>query len=132
MYHDLLSNKFLKLKLNYLKDYKRYIHILSRILDLAWPKQMKLTLEQQYMLSFLHSQYHADSLVKCHWMGYTETTLDGVHRNYIEIPQLPLQCTPTAPPTVHLQRTSHFVLENKCIILCGHFVQVSMFWHIET
>ena len=24
--------------LNYLKDYKRYIHILNLILDLAWPK----------------------------------------------------------------------------------------------
>ena len=44
--------------LNCLKDYQRYIHISNHILDLAWPKQMKLTLEQQYMLSVLHSQYH--------------------------------------------------------------------------
>ena len=41
------------------KDYERYIHILNCILDLAWPKSMKLTLEQQYMLSVLQSQYHA-------------------------------------------------------------------------
>ena len=41
------------------KDYKRYINILNHTLDLVWPKYMKLTLEQQYMLSVLHSQYHA-------------------------------------------------------------------------
>ena len=45
--------------MNCFNVYKRYIHILNRILDLAWPKLMKLTLEQQYMLSVLHSQYHA-------------------------------------------------------------------------
>ena len=103
MYHDLLSNKFLKLKLNYLKDYKRYIHILSRILDLAWPKQMKLTLEQQYMLSFLHSQYHADSLVKCHWMGYTETTLELHWMGYTETTLKFPNCTSNAP-LQHLQQ----------------------------
>ena len=32
---------------------KRYIHI---ILDLAWPKYMKSTLEQDYIVSVLHSQ----------------------------------------------------------------------------
>ena len=31
--------------LNCLKDYRRYIHILNLILDLAWPKWMKITLE---------------------------------------------------------------------------------------
>ena len=41
------------------KDHKIYIHILNHILDLAWLKSMKLTLEQQYMLSVLHDQYHA-------------------------------------------------------------------------
>ena len=45
--------------LNCFKDYKTYIHILNRILDLAWLKCMKLTLEQQHMLSVLHSQCHA-------------------------------------------------------------------------
>ena len=35
------------------------IHNLNRILGLAWPKWKKLTLEQQYMLSVLHGQYHA-------------------------------------------------------------------------
>ena len=34
---------------------KIYIHILNRILDLTWPKWMKLTMEQQYMLSVLHN-----------------------------------------------------------------------------
>ena len=34
-------------------------HIFKCILELAWPKMMKSTLEQQYMLSVLHSQYHA-------------------------------------------------------------------------
>ena len=43
---------------NCFKDYKIYIHILNRILDLAW-KWMNLPLEQQYMLSVLHSQWHA-------------------------------------------------------------------------
>ena len=42
--------------LNCIKDYKRYVHILNCILYLAWPKLMKLNLEQQYMLSVLHSQ----------------------------------------------------------------------------
>ena len=45
--------------LNCFKVYKRHIHILNCILDLAWPKWMKLTLTQQYMLFALHSQYHA-------------------------------------------------------------------------
>ena len=41
------------------KDYKKFIHILDRILDLAWPKYMKLSLEQKYVLSVLYSKYHA-------------------------------------------------------------------------
>ena len=45
--------------LNCFQDYKRYIHILNQILDLAWPKLIKLILEQLYILSVLHSQYHA-------------------------------------------------------------------------
>ena len=45
--------------LNCFEDYKRYIHILRRILDLAWPKLTKLTLEQQYIFHVLCSQYHA-------------------------------------------------------------------------
>ena len=45
--------------LNCFKDYKRYIHTSNHILDFAWPKLMKLTLKWQYMLSVLHSQYHA-------------------------------------------------------------------------
>ena len=52
-------NELTLIMLNCLKDYKRYIHILNPILDLAWPNQMKLTLEQQYVLSVLHNQYHA-------------------------------------------------------------------------
>ena len=58
---------FLLLTLNMLncfKNYERYIHILNRVLDLTWPKLMALTLEQQYMLSALHTQYHA-----CWWSG---------------------------------------------------------------
>ena len=52
---------FLSLTLNMLnsfKDYKWYIPILNCILDLACPKWMKSTVEQQYMLSTLHWQYH--------------------------------------------------------------------------
>ena len=45
--------------LNSFKVYKIYIHILNCILDFAWLKQTKSTLEQQYMLSVLHKQYHA-------------------------------------------------------------------------
>ena len=45
--------------LNCFKDYKRYIHILNQISNLAWPKWMKLSLEQHYILYVLHSQYHA-------------------------------------------------------------------------
>ena len=45
--------------LNFFKPYKKYVHILNHIFDLAWPRPMKLTLEQQYMLFVLHSQYHA-------------------------------------------------------------------------
>ena len=41
--------------LNCFEDYKRYIHILRRILDLAWPKLTKLTLEQQYIFHVLCS-----------------------------------------------------------------------------
>ena len=39
--------------LNSFNDYKRYIKILNHIFDLAWPKWMKWTLKQQYMLSIL-------------------------------------------------------------------------------
>ena len=39
--------------LNCLKDYKIHIHIFNGILDVARPKQMKLTLEQQYMFIVL-------------------------------------------------------------------------------
>ena len=44
----------------WVKDYKTYIHILNRIFDLAWvwPKEIKLTLEQQCVLSALHCHYH--------------------------------------------------------------------------
>ena len=45
--------------LNCFKDCEGYIHILNRILVLASLKLVKLTPEQQYMLSILHSQYHA-------------------------------------------------------------------------
>ena len=45
--------------LNCLKDYKRYTDIMNWILDLARPKLMELTLEQQCMLSVLHVEYHA-------------------------------------------------------------------------
>ena len=42
------------------KDYKNiHIPIWNSILDLTWPNWIKLTLEQQYVLSVLHSQYHA-------------------------------------------------------------------------
>ena len=44
--------------LNCFKEYKRYIHVLNCILDLAWGS-IKCTLEQQYMFFALHSQYHA-------------------------------------------------------------------------
>ena len=40
-------------RLDCFKDYKTYIRSLNHILDLAWPRLMKLTLEQQYMLSVL-------------------------------------------------------------------------------
>ena len=42
---------------NCFKDYKRYLHILICILNLVWPKKVKLNVEQLYMLSLLHSQY---------------------------------------------------------------------------
>ena len=38
---------------------KIFINILNYVFDLAWPKKMKLILEQQCKLSVLHSQYHA-------------------------------------------------------------------------
>ena len=44
--------------LNCFKVYKRYIHIVNPILDLAWTKWMKL-MKQQWMSSVLHSQYYA-------------------------------------------------------------------------
>ena len=54
----MISYRILTLNiLNDLKDYKKYIHILNHILDLASPKYMKWTLEQ-YMLSVLHGQHH--------------------------------------------------------------------------
>ena len=40
--------------LNCFKDYKRYFTFW--ILELAWPKYMKLALEQQHILLVLHSQ----------------------------------------------------------------------------
>ena len=45
--------------LNCFKDYKRYIHILDFIMDLALPRSMELTLEQKYMLFVQQSQYYA-------------------------------------------------------------------------
>ena len=42
--------------LNLFKDYKKIIHILNSILDLAWWKYMELILKQ-HMLSARHSQY---------------------------------------------------------------------------
>ena len=45
--------------LNCFKEYKRYFHILNCILNLAWPKQVKLTLEHQHTLPVQHNQYHA-------------------------------------------------------------------------
>ena len=45
--------------LNCFKDYTSCIYILNWILELTWPKYMKLSLEHQYMLSVLHSLYHA-------------------------------------------------------------------------
>ena len=44
--------------LNCFKDYKRYIHILNHILS-GLTQVIKLTLEQQYMLSVQHGRYHA-------------------------------------------------------------------------
>ena len=41
------------------KDFQGHICNLNRIFNLAWPKLMKLTLEEQYMLPVQHSQYHA-------------------------------------------------------------------------
>ena len=60
------------------KDYKRYIHILNHILDLAWPKEMKVTLEQQYMLSVIHSQNHA-----CWCFG--DFRSQGINRHGIDL-----------------------------------------------
>ena len=36
--------------LNCFRDYKRFIHVLNLISDLAWPKWVKLTLEQQHVV----------------------------------------------------------------------------------
>ena len=44
---------------NCLEDYKRCIHILNRILNLARTKSMELTLEQQFKLSVLYRLCHA-------------------------------------------------------------------------
>ena len=53
---DIPTKLFLTINMrNYFIDYRRYIHILNRILDLAGHKSM----EQQYMLSVLRSQHHA-------------------------------------------------------------------------
>ena len=46
-------------KLNCFIVCQRYIHILNRMLELAWPKKIKSILEQQYMFSVLYCQYHA-------------------------------------------------------------------------
>ena len=45
--------------LNCFEDYKRCIHILNSILELACSKYMKSTWKQQYMLFVFDSQYHA-------------------------------------------------------------------------
>ena len=66
---------------NFLKDYERYIHILNPILDLAWLNQMKLTLEQHYLLSVLQRQYHA-----CWCLG--DFRSQGISRDGID-PQKP-------------------------------------------
>ena len=44
-----LYNGILEAYITLANNYKRHIHILNHILDLAWPKYMKLTLEKQYM-----------------------------------------------------------------------------------
>ena len=46
---------------NHFKEYKRYINIWYPILDLVCPNEIKLILEQQYMLSVLRNQDHVCS-----------------------------------------------------------------------
>ena len=49
--------------LNCFKDYKTYIHILNRILYMAWPKLLILTLEQHICcLSYIVNSMPADAL----------------------------------------------------------------------
>ena len=59
--HLIMKYQYMLITLNmliYFKHYKINGHIFNLILDLAWLKLMKLNLEQQYILSALHSQYH--------------------------------------------------------------------------
>ena len=65
--------------LNCFKYHKRYtcIQVLNRSLDLASPKWIKLTLEQQYMLCVLHRQYHA------YWCS-GDFKSQGISRNGID------------------------------------------------
>ena len=59
--HLIMKYQYMLITLNmliYFKHYKINSHIFNLILDLAWLKLMKLNLEQQYILSALHSQYH--------------------------------------------------------------------------
>ena len=46
--------------LNCFKNYEICINSLNCTVDMAWPRYVKLTLEQQYMLSILHNM-HADA-----------------------------------------------------------------------
>ena len=58
IYASLGLNELTLNMLNCFNNYKRRIHILNRILDLAWPKLMKLALKQKYKSSVLQNQYH--------------------------------------------------------------------------
>ena len=61
--------------------YIKYIHILNHIWDLAWHK-MKFALEQQYMLSVLHSQYHVCWCSgDCRSQGISKCVIDPQSQN---------------------------------------------------
>ena len=64
----------------WVKDHIRYIHVLNHILDLALLMYMILTLQQQYILSVLHSQYYV-----C-WCTVHQTT--GIDPQSLNIPSL--------------------------------------------